>query len=150
VRLYYISRDGYLSDAIFTSGRWIEGSFRKANIKPAPSSRLATTIWRGTNGQSTTQWIYYQDTDGYIQEYGLVQGKWGKQEYGSTIDLRPRLGSGLGLCYDVDENKGQRMRVYAQVPGGSIVSRDFTGNKWSQFYPMYAAKGDVEDIGVVE
>jgi hypothetical protein len=44
VRLYYISRDGYLSDAIFTSGRWIEGSLRKANIKPAPSSRLATTI----------------------------------------------------------------------------------------------------------
>ncbi|KAF8542041.1 hypothetical protein BDD12DRAFT_877139 [Trichophaea hybrida] len=146
VRLYYISQDLYLSDAIFSSGAWTSGNLRLSNLQPSPSSRLATTIWRNTNGQVTTQWIYYQDASGYIQEYGLVSGKWGKQDYGSTIDLRARAGSGLATCYDMDEKRSQRLRVYAQVPDGSVVSRDFTGSKWSQFYPIYQAKGFVGDI----
>ncbi|KAF8249385.1 hypothetical protein K440DRAFT_660361 [Wilcoxina mikolae CBS 423.85] len=137
VRLYYISQDLYLSDAIFTSGVWTPGTLRLSNLQPSPSSRLATTIWRNHNGQSITQWIYYQDPSGYIQEYALVSGKWGKQDYGSTIDLRARLGSGLATCYDMDEKRSQRLRVYAQVPDGSV------------FYPVYQAKGEVGDIAAM-
>ncbi|KAF8536703.1 hypothetical protein BDD12DRAFT_807559 [Trichophaea hybrida] len=151
IYIFYLDNSSYLADAVLTNRTWKPGTLRLRNIPPHAASKLAATIWLG--GTLPSPWIYYQEDTGYIRELGLsTNGRWIEGNYGSTIDLRVSPGSGLATCYDIDEKGYQRLKVYAQVSDGAIVSRDYTeegGKGWNDYYPVYQAGKNVQDISVV-
>jgi hypothetical protein len=150
IHVFFIDASSYLSDAILSNGTWNLGTLRSYNVKPAASSKLASTVW--FESKLPTLWIFFQNNDGFIAEYGFSNGLWRAGNSGPTVNLRASLGSGIGTCYDIDRHGFQRLRVYTQVPGGSIVSRDYdesNGLRWNDLYPLYQARNDVEDISVV-
>ncbi|KAA8909395.1 hypothetical protein FN846DRAFT_615747 [Sphaerosporella brunnea] len=141
--LYYIAEDNILSDAIYAGGKWASGNLRNIKLKPHPESKLASVLWLEGAGKSS-QWIYFQDNDGYILEYGRLMGvgnPWnGGPDNSSEVSLLAMAGSGFGLSYDILGRASQRLRIYAQVPNGTVVSRDYSSQlaqKWLDPYPVY-------------
>ncbi|KAF8247299.1 hypothetical protein K440DRAFT_629308 [Wilcoxina mikolae CBS 423.85] len=103
--------------------------------------------------QSTniTLLVFFQDDQGYIIQYEFSNGLWQIPFSVAPVGLRARLGSGIGTCYDIISGF-QRLRVYAQVPAGDVVSRDYSEqdkSRWNDVYSLYNAWNDVKEISAV-
>jgi hypothetical protein len=155
VNVYYVDVDGWLSDAIWSSATtptgWKSGILRQQNRRVADETKIACSEWN--TDSRIAIWLYYQDGEGYLQEFGRVGGGWREPQYGQKIDLRATMGSGIGVWYDMDEFYKQQIRVFVQIPDGTIVSRDYHENKtrnWDEYYPVYKSDAVLEktDIAV--
>jgi hypothetical protein len=56
--VFYIAENGVVSDAVYDGEKWNQGSLTNLQLKPAPESKLAATLW--TTDGNPSVWVYFQ------------------------------------------------------------------------------------------
>lgn len=134
--IYFITTDNYLSgiDYIPLNDTWKLSTLRAQNRLTHPRSQLSSVTW--FNG--TSFWLYYQDINSQLREFGLDDYRDIVWRDGSIGPLGPALtGTGIGTARWWLSDGMEVLEVFVQVSGGALHGRVYMESVWtSDFYAV--------------
>jgi hypothetical protein len=140
--IYFITADNYLSgiDNSPLNDTWKFSSVRDQKRPTHEQSQLASVTW--FNG--TSSWLYYQDSNSQLREFGLDDYRDIAWRDGSIGPLGLALaGSGIGASrWWLLADGSEVLEVFIQVSGGALHGRVYMQSVWtSDFYvsPLFLA-----------
>jgi len=121
---------------------WRLSSLAAQNVATHSLSQLGSVTW--LNG--TSSWIYYQDPNSQMREFGMVDYRDQTWRDGSVGVLGLALnGTGIGVARWLKDG-GEVMELFMQVAGDAVHARLFISNAWtSDWYDIDGAPGAVAD-----
>lgn len=135
----FINTDNHLSmiNYVPKNDTWILSSLAEQRITPHPKSELASIPWR--NG--TEIWIYYQDSDGQVREYGMDDYRDTSWRDGDDGPLgQAQEGSSFGISRYVSGEQ-EIEEIFFQSTDGAIHGRRYINSVWDPEYYSVNATG---------
>jgi hypothetical protein len=144
--IYFITADNFLSgiDHMPLNDTWKFSTLRDQNRPTHKQSQLASVTW--FNG--TSSWLYYQDSNSQLREFGLDDYRDIAWRDGSIGPLGLALaGSGIGTSrWWLLSDGTEVLEVYIQVSGGAIHGRVYMESVWtSDFYAVDGTPNTVSE-----
>lgn len=142
IRLYYLNPDSIVCDVVWSgpSSQWVEGDLEDLRLRASSLTKLTTALC--TSNNNTSQWIYFQDANGIIQEYGRQQEKWARAAKGGP-QLQALLGTGIAISRDsIPSTSQNRLRLFAQSTSGDLLMKFYNGTDWIPEVPIYKPGGN--------
>jgi hypothetical protein len=140
--IYFITTDNFLSgiDNIPSNNTWRLSILAMEKTPTHPLSQLASVTW--LNG--TSAWLYYQDINSQLREYGIDDYRDDSWRDGSTGPLGlAQDGSGFGCSrYLVDG--GEVLEVFIQATNAAIHGRVYIDSVWTADF--YTVDGTPETV----
>lgn len=130
IRLFYLNADNIICDAVYSSGKWINGSLEAEKFRAGENAKLGATIWN----MNTEVWVCFQNSNDELQQLSWKNGIWTLTTDGLMTTAK---GAGLGTLYWVDSTGDPQLRVYTQTKDHAIISLDFAKGKWKKPNPLY-------------
>ena len=133
--IYYITTSNTLSgiDNVPQNDTWKLSSLAAEKMPTHPQSQLAAVTW--LNG--TSSWVYYEDGNSQLREYGIDDYRDETWRGGSTGPLGlTQDGSAIGISrYLIDG--AEVMEVFVQTVNDAIHGRLYINNVWdANFYAV--------------
>lgn len=133
--IYFITADNFLSgiDHMPLNDTWKISSVASQNRPTHKQSQLASVTW--FNG--TSAWLYYQDGNNQLREFGIDDYRDNSWRDGSVGPLGLALaGSGIGTARWILAGN-EVLEVFVQVSGGAIHERVYMNFAWgANFYAV--------------
>jgi len=144
--IYYITANNYLSgiDNMPVNDTWKFSTLRDEKRPTHPQSQLSSVTW--FNG--TSSWLYYQDINSQLREYGLDDYRDIVWRDGSTGPLGLALtGTGIGTArWWLPSDGSEVLEVFVQVSGGALHGRVYMEDVWtSDFYAVDGTPNTVSE-----
>jgi hypothetical protein len=134
--IYFITADNLLSgiDHMPINDTWKFSTLRNQKRPTHPQSQLASVTW--FNG--TSSWLYYQDVNSQLREFGLDDYRDIAWRDGSLGPLGQGLaGTGIGTSRWWLADGSEVLEVFVQVSGGALHGRVYMASVWtSDFYAV--------------
>jgi hypothetical protein len=144
--IYFITADNFLSgiDHMPLNDTWKFSTLRDQKRPTHPQSQLASITW--FNG--TSSWVYYQDVNEQLREFGLDDYRGITWRDGSEGPLGLCLaGSGIGASrWWLLSDGSEVLEVFVQVSGGALHGRIYMESVWtSDFYAVDGTPNTVSE-----
>ena len=144
--IYFITADNFLSgiDNMPVNDTWKFSTVRDQKRPTHPQSQLASVTW--FNG--TSSWLYYQDINSQLREFGLDDYRDIVWRDGSTGPLGLALtGTGIGTSrWWLLSDGSEVLEVFVQVSGGALHGRVYMQSVWtSDFYAVDGTPNTVSE-----
>ncbi|KAF8246599.1 hypothetical protein K440DRAFT_662027 [Wilcoxina mikolae CBS 423.85] len=146
-KIFFVNDQNILSDAFFdrNEGTWKLGSLAASkNFQPAAESKLTAIMWN--NGGTDTQWIYWQDSQGFLQETGYISDEWkpGDARKFQTDKIKATFGSGITTA--IRKMGGDEvLTIFAQLDK-RIISWGFHKGEWNSSYETVLESDKLPDV----
>jgi hypothetical protein len=140
--IYFFTADYLLSgiDYIPQNDTWRPSSVIENKVRVHNQSQIASVTW--LNGTST--WIYYQDLNEQICEFGLDDYRDSTWRNGSAGPLgQAQVGSGIGVSRWVN-GTDEVEEVFFQLLNGAIAGRMYMMSAWTS--DSYAIDGTPDNV----
>jgi hypothetical protein len=142
--IYFITRDNFLSgiDHIPKNDSWRISSVRDYKVRVHERSQIASS----TRLNGTSAWVYYQDGDGQVREFGMDDFRDQLWHDGNIGPLgSAQIGSGIGVSRWIN-GTDEVVELFFQVSNGAIHGRMWHGSAWSaDFYNIDGTTDKVPD-----
>ena len=144
--IYFITADNLLSgiDHMPVNDTWKFSSLRDQKRPTHPQSQLSSVTW--FNG--TSSWLYYQDINSQLREFGLDDYRDIVWRDGSAGPLGLALtGTGIGTSrWWLLSDGSEVLEVFVQVSGGALHGRVYMQSVWtSDFYAVDGTPNTVSE-----
>ncbi|CZR50163.1 uncharacterized protein PAC_00035 [Phialocephala subalpina] len=144
--IYFITADNLLSgiDHMPLNDTWKFSTLRDQKRPTHKRSQLASVTW--FNG--TSAWVYYQDANEQLREFGLDDYRGITWRDGSEGPLGLALaGSGIGASrWWLLSDGTEVLEVFVQVSGGALHGRVYMESVWkSDFYAVNGTPNTVSE-----
>lgn len=144
--IYFITADNFLSgmDHMPLNDTWKFSTLRDQKRPTHEQSQLASVTW--FNG--TSAWVYYQDVNEQLREFGLDDYRGITWRDGSEGPLGLCLaGSGIGASrWWLLSDGTEVLEVFVQVSGGALHGRVYMESVWtSDFYAVDGTPNTVSE-----
>lgn len=143
--IYFVTADNFLSgiDHMPVNDTWKFSTLRDQKRPAHPRSQLASVTW--FNG--TSSWVYYQDINSQLREFGLDDYRDVVWRDGSTGPLGLALaGTGIGASRWWLGDGSEVLEVFVQVSGGALHGRVYMQSVWtSDFYAVDGTPNTVSE-----
>jgi hypothetical protein len=140
--IYFITTDNFLSgiDNVPSNNTWKLSILEMEKTPTHPLSQLASVTW--LNG--TSAWLYYQDINSQLREYGIDDYRDDSWRDGSTGPLGlAQDGSGFG-CSRYLMDGGEVLEVFIQATNAAIHGRVYINSVWTAYF--YTVDGTPETV----
>ncbi|KAE9374738.1 hypothetical protein N431DRAFT_372589 [Stipitochalara longipes BDJ] len=144
--IYFITTDNLLSgiDHMPVNDTWKFSTLRDQKRPTHPQSQLSSVTW--FNG--TSSWLYYQDINSQLREFGLDDYRDVVWRDGSVGPLGLALtGTGIGTSrWWLLSDGSEVLEVFVQVSGGALHGRVYYESAWtSDFYAVDGTPNTVSE-----
>ncbi|KAE8446592.1 hypothetical protein EG329_011785 [Mollisiaceae sp. DMI_Dod_QoI] len=144
--IYFITADNFLSgiDHMPLNDTWKFSTLRDQKRPTHKQSQLASVTW--FNG--TSSWLYYQDVNEQLREFGLDDYRGITWRDGSVGPLGLCLaGSGIGASrWWLLSDGTEVLEVYTQVSGGALHGKVYMESVWNpNFYAVNGTPNTVSE-----